>query len=61
MENNLGEIITALIMLIIRHFEKRQLKKKLTIEKEKAVESTKEIFNKKLDDLINKKNGKHEF
>jgi hypothetical protein len=55
MENNLGEIITALVMLIIRYFEKRQLKKKMLIEKETAVQSTKEIFNKKIEDLINNK------
>jgi hypothetical protein len=61
MENNLGEIVTALVMLIIRYFEKRQLKKKMLIEKETAVQSTKEIFNKKIEDLINNKNGKNGF
>ena len=59
MENNLGEIITALVMLIIRYFEKRQLKKKMLIEKETAVQSTKEIFNKKIEDLINNKSNKN--
>ena len=58
MENNIGEILTALVMLIIRYFEKKHLVKKAAIEKEKAVESTKEIFTKKLDEVLNNKNGR---
>lgn len=61
MENNLGEIITALVMLIIRYFEKKHLIKKAAKEKEIAVESTKEIFNKKLNEVLNNKNGKNGF
>jgi hypothetical protein len=56
MENNIGEIVTALILLIIRFFEKRKLIKQKDEEKYKALDSNRQYYQGKIEEI--KKNKK---
>jgi len=58
MENNLGEIITALILLIVRYFERKHLLKAKTKEKFEALSNNSKYYKSIIEDIQKNKNSK---
>jgi hypothetical protein len=57
-ENNLGEIVTALILLIVRFFERRHLLKAKKKEKFEALDSNTKYYRSIIDEINKNKNSK---
>lgn len=58
MENNIGEIVTALILLIVRFFERRHLIKAKKKEKFEALDINTKYYRSIIDEINKNKNSK---